>query len=152
GVNECSVRLQIWDTAGQERFRAMAPMYYRGASAAILVYDITSEESFKEMVSWMEELNKNMTDDLVIHVVGNKLDLESKREVSFMKVLDYCDQLSHGVSGINEVSAKHNIGIEEIFLDITQTLVGRKYNLNLDRTPTTDIHSENIQYEKSGCC
>ncbi|KAI9494819.1 ras family-domain-containing protein [Zychaea mexicana] len=53
-VDDCHVRLQIWDTAGQERFRAMAPMYYRGAQAAILVYDITSEESFSDMNTWVE--------------------------------------------------------------------------------------------------
>lgn len=64
-----------------------------------------------------------MTDDLVIHVVGNKLDLESKREVSFMKVLDYCDQLSHNVSGINEVSAKHNIGKKKIIPFRTSYLI-----------------------------
>ena len=72
-VDECKVRVQIWDTAGQgkknkkrsskkmcilieiiERFRAMAPMYYRGAHAALLVYDITSQESFEELSSWIE--------------------------------------------------------------------------------------------------
>lgn len=51
-----------------------------------------------------------MTDDLVIHVVGNKLDLESQRKVSYLKVLDYCDQLHHDVSGVYEVSAKDNLG------------------------------------------
>ncbi|KAI9264560.1 ras-like GTP-binding protein RYL2 [Helicostylum pulchrum] len=151
-VNDCSVRLQIWDTAGQERFRAMAPMYYRGASAAILVYDITSEESFTEMISWMEELNKNMTDDLVIHVVGNKIDLEAQRKVSSSKVYDYCDQLVQYVSGVHEVSAKDNIGIEDIFFDITQTLVKKRYNQDLYRTVSSDICHDNPTVEKSGCC
>ncbi|RUS29142.1 ras family-domain-containing protein [Jimgerdemannia flammicorona] len=54
-VDNCKVRLQIWDTAGQERFRSMAPMYYRGAHAAILVYDITQEQSFLDMNSWVED-------------------------------------------------------------------------------------------------
>ncbi|KAI9363170.1 ras-like GTP-binding protein RYL2 [Pilaira anomala] len=151
-VNDCSVRLQIWDTAGQERFRAMAPMYYRGASAAILVYDITSEESFTEMVSWMEELNKNMTDDLVIHVVGNKIDLESQRKVSFSKVNHYCDRLVHDVSGVHEVSAKDNTGIEDIFFEITQALVKKKFDQDLYKTITSEICRDEVTIEKSGCC
>ncbi|KAK9762037.1 hypothetical protein K7432_012601 [Basidiobolus ranarum] len=63
-VDNCKVRLQIWDTAGQERFRSMAPMYYRGANAAIIVYDITSRKSFDEIETWVQELRKNMAEDL----------------------------------------------------------------------------------------
>lgn len=75
-VEGIACRLQIWDTAGQERFRSMAPMYYRGSNAAIIVYDITSRESFADVKSWIDELKK-MTDeeDLIIHVVGCKKDL-----------------------------------------------------------------------------
>ena len=52
-------KMNIWDTAGQERFRAMAPMYYRGANAAVVCFDITQEESFEKMKDWVEELRKN---------------------------------------------------------------------------------------------
>lgn len=111
----------------------MAPMYYRGASAAILVYDITSEESFTELISWMEgwlslwinigyiliaynkiELNKNIKEKLIIHVVGNKCDLESERKVSYSRVLEYCNRLTNTVNGIHEVSAKTDQGIHFI--------------------------------------
>ncbi|SPO31851.1 related to GTP-binding protein Rab5c [Ustilago trichophora] len=81
-VDGVKVRLQLWDTAGQERFRSMAPMYYRGSHAAVIVYDITSMSSFMDCRAWIEELKKNMTTDLVIHVVGAKLDLAwSQRQV-----------------------------------------------------------------------
>ncbi|KAG2190271.1 hypothetical protein INT46_005600 [Mucor plumbeus] len=154
-VEENVVKLQIWDTAGQERFRSMAPMYYRGASAAILVYDITSEESFIEMISWMEELNKNMPDDLIIHVVGNKIDLESDRKISFSRVLDYCDRLTQEVNGVHEVSAKNDQGIDDIFFELTESLVKKLNGHDLYKTMTTDIYHQN-EYpnttEKSGCC
>ncbi|KAE8211760.1 hypothetical protein CF327_g4520 [Tilletia walkeri] len=76
------VRLQLWDTAGQERYKSMMPLYYRGSHAAVIVYDITSRQSFQDVKSWVEELRKNMADDLVIHIVGSKLDLaENAREV-----------------------------------------------------------------------
>ncbi|CDS01271.1 related to GTP-binding protein Rab5c [Sporisorium scitamineum] len=81
-VDGVKVRLQLWDTAGQERFRSMAPMYYRGSHAAVIVYDITSMSSFLDIRAWIEELKKNMTTDLVIHIVGAKLDLAwSQRQV-----------------------------------------------------------------------
>ncbi|KAI8881567.1 ras-related protein rab-22A-like protein [Backusella circina FSU 941] len=149
-VDSCSVRLQIWDTAGQERFRAMAPMYYRGASAAILVYDITSEESFAEMISWMDELDKNMTADLVIHVVGNKIDLASERKVPFQKVLDYCKR-QHQVNGVHEVSAKDNNGIDDLFYEITQTLVNNIYNQDIN-IPSSTLGKPEEPISKSGCC
>lgn len=83
------VRLQIWDTAGQERFRSMAPMYYRSAHCGILCYDITSRSSFDVMDSWLHELQNNplVDDDIMIHIVGTKLDLvdedPSRRQVNF---------------------------------------------------------------------
>ncbi|KAJ1036081.1 hypothetical protein NDA18_000226 [Ustilago nuda] len=81
-VDGVKVRLQLWDTAGQERFRSMAPMYYRGSHAAVIVYDITSMSSFMDIQAWIEELKKNMSTDLLIHVVGAKADLAwSSRQV-----------------------------------------------------------------------
>ncbi|GAA5925961.1 uncharacterized protein JCM15063_005172 [Sporobolomyces koalae] len=74
-VDGTKVRFQIWDPAGQERFRSMAPLYYRGALAAILVYDVTDEASFDDIKIWLEELRKNMSEELIIIVVGAKADL-----------------------------------------------------------------------------
>ncbi|GAA5982829.1 hypothetical protein JCM5350_003001 [Sporobolomyces pararoseus] len=76
-IDATQVRFQIWDPAGQERFRSMAPLYYRGALAAILVYDVTDESSFEDIKIWLEELRKNMTDELIILVVGAKADLSN---------------------------------------------------------------------------
>ncbi|CAM0135932.1 unnamed protein product [Umbelopsis sp. WA50703] len=113
----------------------MAPMYYRGAHAAILVYDITSEESFLDMNSWVEELKKNMTEDLVIHVVGNKLDLASShRAVPLRRAQEYVTRTLGSECQTHEVSAKEDDGaIEELFLQITQTLVGRKFDTERQR-------------------
>ena len=67
-MDNCRVKLQIWDTAGQERFRSMAPMYYRGASAAILVYDITRADTFYDIEGWIQELRaSNSGEDMVGH-------------------------------------------------------------------------------------
>ncbi|KPJ10644.1 Ras-related protein Rab-31 [Papilio machaon] len=72
---EARVKLQVWDTAGQERFRSMAPMYYRNANAALLVFDITCRASFAAVKSWVKELQSNAPGPLVLALVGNKADL-----------------------------------------------------------------------------
>lgn len=76
------IKLQIWDTAGQERFRSMAPIYYRGAHVCILVYDISDRKSFQDVQSWLDELNQKASKDMMIYVVGAKLDLGSQRAVT----------------------------------------------------------------------
>ncbi|KAF9820969.1 hypothetical protein IEO21_00946 [Rhodonia placenta] len=81
-VDGIKVRLQLWDTAGQERFRSMAPMYYRGANAALLLYDITNAASFDDVRGWLEELKKNCSPDLIIYIVGSKADLHRQRQVT----------------------------------------------------------------------
>ncbi|KZW03865.1 ras-domain-containing protein [Exidia glandulosa HHB12029] len=81
-VDNFKVRLQIWDTAGAERFRSIAPMYYRNAHAAIVVYDITDSKTFDDVRGWLEELKKNCTEDLIIYIVGSKADLARHRAVT----------------------------------------------------------------------
>jgi len=81
-VNGLRVRLQLWDTAGQERFRSMAPMYYRGANAALLLYDITNASTFDDIRGWLEELKKNCPPGLIIYIVGSKADLCRHRQVT----------------------------------------------------------------------
>ncbi|KAF2457892.1 P-loop containing nucleoside triphosphate hydrolase protein [Lineolata rhizophorae] len=87
------VRLQIWDTAGQERFRSISKLYYRGANAAVLCYDITSAASFEEMGRWFLELKQNLGEDVILHVVGTKSDVvaedPSRRKVPFDRCIAY---------------------------------------------------------------
>ena len=69
--NNINYRFEIWDTAGQERYRSLAPMYYRGSSAAIIVYDITQKDSFYGAKSWINEVKKRASHCKII-LVGNK--------------------------------------------------------------------------------
>ncbi|KAG6515508.1 hypothetical protein ZIOFF_025932 [Zingiber officinale] len=80
-VSDATVKLEIWDTAGQERYHSLAPMYYRGASAAIIVYDISRMDSFERAKKWVQELQKQGNPDMVTALAGNKCDLEEKRKV-----------------------------------------------------------------------
>ena len=89
----CTVRLQLWDTAGQERFRAISRLYYRGASAVLLVYSIVDEQSFEEMGRWLMEMKDNLGDNVVLHIVGTKSDVAaqdpSARKIPFERCIAY---------------------------------------------------------------
>lgn len=93
------VRLQIWDTAGQERFRSISKLYYRGANAAILCYDITEASSFTEMGRWLSELRENLAEDTILHVVGTKADIvtedPSRRKVPYERCIAYVAENLH---------------------------------------------------------
>merc|ERR1711988_1575920 len=73
-----TVKAQIWDTAGQERYRAITSAHYRRAVGALLVYDVTKQSTFKNCMKWMDELRQNAEPDIVIMLVGNKVDLLEK--------------------------------------------------------------------------
>ena len=75
------IKIQIWDTAGQERYRSLTSMYYKGAKGAILVYDITSKNSFENIDKWLIEMKKTADENIKIILIGNKCDLIDKREV-----------------------------------------------------------------------
>ncbi|OAA61360.1 Small GTPase superfamily, Rab type [Cordyceps fumosorosea ARSEF 2679] len=109
------VRLQIWDTAGQERFRSISRLYYRGANACILCYDITDAQSFADMGVWLTELRQNLPHDVVLHVVGTKADIvardPSARQVPFERCIAYvAENLAPGVGGTPPPTASGNGG------------------------------------------
>uniref|UniRef100_A0A8C7HYK7 RAB5A, member RAS oncogene family, b n=1 Tax=Oncorhynchus kisutch TaxID=8019 RepID=A0A8C7HYK7_ONCKI len=82
-LDDTTVKFEIWDTAGQERYHSLAPMYYRGAQAAIVVYDITNKESFARAKNWVKELQRQASPNIVIALAGNKADLANKRALDF---------------------------------------------------------------------
>lgn len=114
------VGLSIWDTAGQERFHALGPIYYRDSNGAILVYDITDEDSFQKVKNWVKELRKILGDDISLCIVGNKIDLEKDRNVDGAEAEAYAKSVGakHLLS-----SAKLNKGVDELFLELAKAMV-----------------------------
>uniref|UniRef100_A0AAQ4Q9I9 Ras-related protein Rab-35 n=1 Tax=Gasterosteus aculeatus aculeatus TaxID=481459 RepID=A0AAQ4Q9I9_GASAC len=109
-INGEKVKLQIWDTAGQERFRTITSTYYRGTHGVIVVYDVTSAESFVNVKRWLHEINQNC-DDVCRILVGNKNDDPNSKVVETTDAQKFAEQM-----GINlfETSAKENINVEEV--------------------------------------
>ena len=69
------IRYQLWDTAGQEKYRAIAKIYYKDSKVALLVYDVTNKLSFVSLQSWADEVRETAPKDVILVVVGNKVDL-----------------------------------------------------------------------------
>ena len=131
------VRFTIWDTAGQEQFQAMLPLYFSNAAVALLVFDLTSKASFDHIEQWFDRVVSKAPSDIVIVVVGNKLDLTSNREVPTTSGLDF--QAQKGIAHYAEVSAATGENVVELFKQIAdiETLRRdyRKATLSLTTQP-----------------
>lgn len=140
---------------GQERYaRNMMPMYYRGAQAAILVYDITSVSSFNSLPRWLRDIKEHrQVDDIVLAVVGNKTDCANDREVSVEQGQEFAEK--NGMMFV-ETSAKTGENIEELFCAIARKLRSRRKEsqgetITMD---TLDKHSytQPTQQKREGRC
>lgn len=110
-----TILFQIWDTAGQERFRSLVPMYLRDADIALLVYDITSKETFHSLELWRTELLTSAPCHVTTAVVGNKSDLGAKRQIESTTGRAYA--VKHRML-YTETSAKLGTNVEELFYDL----------------------------------
>ncbi|KAI0289001.1 ras-domain-containing protein [Russula brevipes] len=114
------VKLSIWDTAGQERFRTITASYYRGAQGVILVYDVSSRESFEALPRWLDELENYVSPEVVKIVVGNKLDKEYSRQVPTTEGAAFAART--GCLFV-EASAKTAVGVTEAFSDVVARII-----------------------------
>lgn len=118
-----SVNLSIWDTAGQERFHALGPIYYRDSNGALLVYDITDNDSFVRVQNWVKELRKMLGKDVELVIAGNKCDMERNRAVKNEDAEAYAKSVGakHFIT-----SAKLGKNVNEIFLHLSKKMLSRK--------------------------
>lgn len=157
------VKCTIWDTAGQERFRTLTSSYYRGAQGVILTYDVTKRDTFEGMDVWLEEVAKYTpggTKDVILVLVGNKVDLEEERQVSRREAEGWAKQ--RGMLFI-ETSAKTTLGVQQVFQELVQKILdspallqntasggggGGGARADAGAADLTQAHGEN----EGGCC
>lgn len=141
------VNLEIWDTAGQERYRSMAPMYFRNTDIALVVFDVTRPESLRKAQSWIDELNEyveqDRRDEIIIKLVGNKVDLEHPPTETI------------GGLPLYLVSAKTGEGIEDLILGLVKEIPMSKYKKLENSTKaggSVDLDSSGNGRMGSTCC
>lgn len=152
-LEDRTVRLQLWDTAGQERFRSLIPSYIRDSSVAVVVYDITNRASFQNTSKWVDDVRAERGNDVIIVLVGNKTDLNDKRQVTTEEAEKRAQEFN--VMFI-ETSAKAGHNVKTLFKKIAQALPGMDKDAQQDGTTaankTIDVSTQNQQSEESSGC
>ena len=150
-------KLQIWDTAGQERFKTITSSYYKGAHGIIVTYDITDRDSFNAVHTWMSEVEKYTQDNITRILVGNKVDLESKRAVS---TEEGQEMANHYCVRFLETSAKECKNVDQAFQLMTREIKSnvasapsrRNDKTHPGATKLTPGSGKNLQPKNKGCC
>lgn len=135
-VEQKYMKLSLWDTAGQETYKSVTRSYFRGASGALLVFDITRRPTFEHVTDWLNDLRQIAEQDIVVVLVGNKSDLakgdENKREVTREEAEEWAEK--NQVLEYVETSAKSGEGVEMAFARVAEKIYlnieAGKYDLN----------------------
>ena len=128
-IDKIPYDLTVWDTAGQEKFRSMSKLFCKNAKICVLVYDITSKESFFDLNSWLTLLKETLGDDFILGIVGNKTDLFEKEEVREEEAKDYANSIraKYLFTSAKEDPKKFDFFIEELLKEyITKNDLGEK--------------------------
>ncbi|EGD77795.1 Rab5c [Salpingoeca rosetta] len=147
--NSRQIKLEIWDTAGQERYRSLAPMYYRGAQGAIVVFDITQHDSFASAREWIKELWSHTEEDKekpLVVLVGNKVDKSNERQVNPADVQAFTQ--ANNITYM-ETSAKTAVNTSRVFEYIAEELVKRRASSDSDDDTSVDLDQPQ---SSGGCC
>lgn len=149
-IDNKMIKLQIWDTAGQERFRTITSSYYRGSHGVIIVYDVTNKLSFNNVKMWLSEIERHASPSVNKLLIGNKIDLGNKREVSYEEGKDFADSM--GMSYL-ETSAKSGDNVEQVFIKLASEIKTRMVanKINMDNSVKVDLKSVPLTPEKT-CC
>ena len=151
-IEDRLIKMQIWDTAGHEKFRTITTSYYKSAHAIIIVYDITDQSTYEHVKNWMIEIDKFAKQGVLKVIVGNKKDMEDKRQVSTELAQSFAEK--NGIKFM-EVSAKNNINIEELFMDIIKCLLEKHLKLTNDNatiSATNNVVLNKAKLNKKKIC
>jgi len=140
-----SISVQVWDTAGQEKYRSLGPVYYRNASAAILVYDITDRQSFIDINGWIEHFRSTVGDHPPIFLVGNKIDLDSNSKVDENEAQKYADE--HGFSFFL-TSAITGYNVDFLFQKVADSVVHSGMKVVKSKVNSSETKDDG----KTTCC
>jgi len=145
------VKFQIWDTAGQEKFRSVTRSYYRGAMGCLLVYDITSRDTFKNLSTWLSDARTLARADISVVVVGNKKD-KNGRETSNLEAGRFAQE---NEAFFLETSAVTGENVDEVFLKCASNIINKIDSGQIDSNTlmsTTQTDYVDVTEDNSGSC
>ncbi|TNN16003.1 Ras-related protein isoform 1 [Schistosoma japonicum] len=140
-IGDKQIKLQVWDTAGQESFRSITRSYYRGAAGALLVYDVTRRDTFNHLASWLQDARQHASPNMVITLVGNKCDLDARREVKQEEAEAFARENN---LLFLETSAKTGANVEQAFSTTARAIYERLQQGLLDINNDVCVYSFRI--------
>lgn len=157
-----NIVLSLLDTAGQECYQSIVPIYFRGCKAAVIVYDITCEKSFKKVNYWIDQTKELASKEIMFMLIGNKVDLESERVVKVKDALDVAKQ--NGMLYF-ETSCRSALNVELAFNHLTKTLYESETRSNPSENSPSSLNANRgirlvqpthtalrVEAQKKGCC
>ena len=156
-IDNQDVHLLLYDTAGQEKFRSLIPMYTRDANIILLVYDISNKDSFTNLSLWLKDLTNVNMEEVIICIVGNKIDLNDKRAVNTEEGKKFAEE--HDFI-FQEISAKTGEGFSDLFYKNLFEQIRFKFRPGGQMAPSEIINDikfnidqdENKAILKKKCC
>ncbi|XP_069472080.1 ras-related protein Rab-17 [Ambystoma mexicanum] len=152
-LNNTTIKFEIWDTAGQEKYHSVCHLYYRGANAAILVYDVTSKETFIRAQLWLRELEREFSaGDITIALIGNKTDLSAERQVTSQEAQIFAEDNS---VLFMETSAKDNYNVSEAFLAVAEELLQHEQHKEVQSlwsSSCVELDEADLEESRQACC
>ena len=157
------IKLHIWDTCGQEAYKSLISNFYRNSSLAMIIYSIDNRQSFINVKNWLNEVRLKSNPDIKIVLIGNKADLEEKREVTYEEGEKLKEE--NEFLFFKEASAKSGINSKEIFIEAAKILYGEyikylkkannmSYGYRVDETSlnSSKLKSFHEPKRKKKCC
>ena len=153
-INNKKIKIQIWDTAGQERYRSITSAYYKGAKGALIVYDITRKCTFDNIDKWISDLKLNGDKNICIVILGNKSDLDDKREVSKDDGIKKSEMYK---TAFLETSALNGDNIGKAFDEIIEQIIQNNKSFFEDNNKKemdkgVNLNESNKDNDKKKCC
>ena len=124
-INDKIYRVQLWDTAGQEEFQSISRGYYKSGVCTLVVYDITNRDSFNNIGTWVEECKNNGPSTISLVLVGNKTDLEDKRQITYEEGEEFANRNN---MQFFETSALNGNNIDKLFNDTVENIIKKMEN------------------------